>query len=128
MPTTFQQEALPHASLSFEAIHSEVHMAQITDTAETEMPEDLIDDDNIGSELFDLFEVLATEQRKHGSKPQDAPPTTTPPPTAPTYAAPPHPAVNATSPRPAPNATHSTTRPTPQYKYQSSTRRPATHL
>jgi hypothetical protein len=98
MPTTFQREAPPHVSLSFEAIHSEVHMAQITDTAETEMPEDLIDDNNIGSEIFDLFEVLATEQQKNGSKPQDAPPPTAPPPTAPTYAAPPRPAVNATPP------------------------------
>jgi hypothetical protein len=49
MPATFQQEAPLHMSesLRFEAIHSEVYMAQITDTAYTEAPEDLIDDDNI---------------------------------------------------------------------------------
>ena len=60
VPTPFHCDPPPHTVLSFEATQSEVHMAQIMDTA----PEDPPDDNakNEESELYDLFEVLTTER------------------------------------------------------------------
>ena len=60
VPTPFHHDPPPHTALSFKAVQSEVHMAQITDTA----PEDPPDDNakNKESELYDLFEVLTTER------------------------------------------------------------------
>ena len=108
-PIPFQCNAPPHhphATLSFEAIRSEVHMAQITDTADT--ADNSTDEDD--SDLYNLFEVLAAERsdRKkrdtRSSKPQDTPPS--------------QPAMSSAPATPAQSST-STTRPTPQYRYQS---------
>ncbi len=111
MPIPFQHDAPPHTALSFEAIQSEVHMAQITDTAG---PEDAPNDsslDDEDAELYNLYEVLATERsdrKKRDTRPPRAqdtasslkPAMITPP------AAPAQPPANAT-------------RSAPQYHYQS---------
>jgi hypothetical protein len=61
-PIPFQRDAPPHTTLSFEAIWSEVHMAQITETTDPIDPsgDNGIEDED--SELYNLFEVLATER------------------------------------------------------------------
>src|SRR5258707_12349959 len=72
MPIPFQRDAPPHTALSFDAIQSEVHIAQITDTAG---PEDAPNDsslDDEDAEVYNLYEVLATERsdrKKHGTRP-----------------------------------------------------------
>ena len=58
-PIPFQHDIPPHATLSFEAIRSEVHMAQISNATDIEDP---TSKDNSDGELYDLFEVLATEK------------------------------------------------------------------
>ena len=106
----FQRDPPPHAALSFEAIRSEVHMAQITNTADPKTPEGNNQDD-LDSEAYDLFEVLATERaerRKRDLKPQkshDTPSSSPPVPTS-SVPAPPQPPT-------------SSARPPPQYRYQS---------
>ena len=67
-PTPFHHNSPPHATLSFEAVWSEVHMMQITDTA----PENLPNNEIEGGELYNLFKVLTmekVEQKKCDSQP-----------------------------------------------------------
>ena len=103
-PIPFQCDIPPHATLSFEAIRSEVHMAQISNTTDIEDP---TSKDNSDGELYDLFEVLATEKadrrKRDTRKAQDIPP----------------PQPTSTSSAPAPTQPVATTRNVPQYKYQS---------
>ena len=106
----FQRDPPPHAALSFEAIRSEVHMAQITGTADSNTPKGDHQED-LDSEAYDLFEVLATERaerRKRDSKPQKSHITSSSSPPAPTSSAP-------TPPQPPTNSAQ----PPPQYRYQS---------
>jgi hypothetical protein len=105
-PIAPQREAPPQQALSFEAIRSEVHMAEITDITDTEAQEDLIkdEDQDLSQGLFDIYEVLATEKRRRGdaypARPKDAPASVPA-------------SANAAS------APANTARPVPQYRYQS---------
>ena len=56
-PVPFQCDTAPHTTLSFKAIRSEVHMAQITNTRRHQQQQGFL---NGG--LYDLFEVLAAEK------------------------------------------------------------------
>src|SRR5258708_7935160 len=79
----FQCDAPPHIALHFEAIRSEVHMAEITDTTDSADPPSGNSTDNAASELYNLHEVLATEWRKCDArlpKPQNPPLSQPPPP------------------------------------------------
>jgi hypothetical protein len=120
-PVTFrtvQRDAPPHQALSFEAIHSEVHMAEITDATDDEAQDELIEDEDLGIELFELYEVLATEKRKgnnaHHSRPKNAPAPAVAPAAASTAPVP----ANAMPSHPAFNAANSTAWPAHQYQYQ----------
>jgi hypothetical protein len=83
----FQRDAPPHTALSFEAIRSEVHTVQITDTAWSTTPEESNNEDDSDSQLYKLSEVLAiekAEQLKQDSRPPKPQNSTPPPPPVPT--------------------------------------------
>ena len=62
MPSS--HDTLLHMSLSFEVVQHEAHMAQITDTA-----------DESSKEIYNMFEVFATESKKCQFKPSKLPDT-----------------------------------------------------
>ncbi len=85
-------------------------MAEITDTADSADPPSSNSTDDAASELYNLHEVLATEQRKHDArlpKPQNPPPSQPAPP------------ITTSAPIPSTQPAANTTRPAPQYRYQS---------
>jgi len=106
----FQCDAPPHIALHFEAIRSEVHMAKITNTTDSADPPSGNSTDDAASELYNLHEVLAMEQRKCDArlpKPQNPPPSQPAPP------------ITTSAPIPSTQPATNTTCPAPQYCYQS---------
>jgi hypothetical protein len=52
----------PPPLISFESIRSKVHLAQIIDTTDLDDPRTNNSEDDLDGELYDLFDVLATEK------------------------------------------------------------------
>lgn len=104
IPMPFQHNQLLHASLSFEAVPTEVHMAQVTDTTKDDKPASQLD------KLYDVCKVLANEKKKYRFKSHDPPTQSTATSTIP-------PSLPPAMPKPA--SSYPCT--TPQFCYQSNT-------
>jgi hypothetical protein len=132
-PAPSQRDAPPHLSLCFEVVRHKEYIAQPTDSTapvEPNIDSTPCDDDNseeadkdddnstdygdLGGELYNMHEVLITEEKKHKYKPQK------PQDTAPANTAPAPRTANATSSTSVPpHQPPANARAAPQYRYQS---------